>query len=470
MPDAEVDLLGIEYGSVTAPAGCGKTHLIAKTLCRHSGPKPILVLTHTNAGVAALRGRLSKLGVPSNAYRLSTIDGWAMRISAMFPARSEIGPDTLKLENAKNDYPAIHVAALRLLTGGHVQDLLRANFARMIVDEYQDCSLQQHRIVCGAADALPTCALGDPMQAIFNFRGPAIDWPGVVCARFPAAISLTTPWRWVNAGTEGFGRWLLDVRERLLLGQKVDLSTAPAEVTWVELDGTEDHQRQLRAGQTRAVNRNGTVLIIGESTSPASQRNFASQIPGATMVEAVDLRDLVDFARNLKFQAADAVDQIVDFAGSVISGIGAADLKRRMQVLVRRTERQSASPVEEVALRFLQMRTPSTAVELLLAMENQQGVRTHRPDVLRACIRALKGCAENGGDFHQAAMVAREQNRLLGRALPRRAVGSTLLLKGLEAEVAVVLNTDGMNAQHLYVAMTRGANRLVVCSRSAMLP
>ena len=61
MPDAEVDLLEIECGSVTAPAGCGKTHLIAETLLRHSGPKPILVLTHTNAGVAALRGRLSKL-------------------------------------------------------------------------------------------------------------------------------------------------------------------------------------------------------------------------------------------------------------------------------------------------------------------------------------------------------------------------------------------------------------------------
>lgn len=470
MPDPEVDLFASESSSVTAPAGCGKTHLIAETLRRHSGPKPILVLTHTNAGVAALRGRLSKLGVSASAYRLSTIDGWSMRISAMFPARSGIDPETLRLENARSDYPAIHVAALRLLTGGHVQDVLRANFARIIVDEYQDCSIQQHRIVCGAADALPTCALGDPMQAIFNFRGPPIDWQDVVCARFPATLTLSTPWRWVNAGTEGFGRWLLDVRERLMLGQQVDLSSAPPEVTWVELDGTEDHMRQLRAGQTRAVNRNGAVLIIGESTSPASQRSFASQIPGATMVEAVDLRDLVDFARNLDFQAADAVDQLVDFAGSVISGVGAADFKRRIQVLTKGTERQPASNVEAMALRFIQARTPDAGVDLLLAIESQQGVRTHRPDVLRACIRALRGCAQTGGDFYQSAVVAREQNRLLGRALPRRAVGSTLLLKGLEAEVAVILNTEGMNARHLYVAMTRGANRLVVCSRSATLP
>jgi hypothetical protein len=54
----------------------------------------------------------------------------------------------------------------------------------------------------------------------------------------------------------------------------------------------------------------------------------------------------------------------------------------------------------------------------------------------------------------------------MGRALPGRAVGSTLLMKGLEAEVTVILNAEAMNARHLYVAMTRGASRLVVCSRS----
>ena len=50
---ADVDLLSIDKGTVTAPAGCGKTHLIALALDRHQGLKPILVLTHTNAGVAA---------------------------------------------------------------------------------------------------------------------------------------------------------------------------------------------------------------------------------------------------------------------------------------------------------------------------------------------------------------------------------------------------------------------------------
>ena len=44
-----------------------------------------------------------------------------------------------------------------------------------------------------------------------------------------------------------------------------------------------------------------------------------------------------------------------------------------------------------------------------------------------------------------------------------------MLLKGLEAEVAVVLDVDDMDAPHLYVAMTRGSKRLVVCSKSPIL-
>ena len=96
MPENDIDLLAIDRGTVTAPAGCGKTHLIAEALTRHADAKPILVLTHTNAGVVALRGRLDRAGVPAKAYRLSTIDGWAMRLISTFPARSAHDPDLLR--------------------------------------------------------------------------------------------------------------------------------------------------------------------------------------------------------------------------------------------------------------------------------------------------------------------------------------------------------------------------------------
>lgn len=55
MPNPEIDLMAFGCGSITAPAGCGKTQLITDTLKLHHFAKPVLLLTHTNAGVGALR-------------------------------------------------------------------------------------------------------------------------------------------------------------------------------------------------------------------------------------------------------------------------------------------------------------------------------------------------------------------------------------------------------------------------------
>jgi DNA helicase-2/ATP-dependent DNA helicase PcrA len=470
MQDNDIDLLAIDRGAVTAPAGCGKTHLIAEALTRHCGGKPILVLTHTNAGVVALRGRLDRAGVPAKAYRLSTIDGWAIRLISTFPMRSAHEADLLHLANPRTDYPNIRVAAAKLLKAGHVNDMLASNYARLIVDEYQDCSIRQHAVLSYAAQILPTSVLGDPMQAIFGFGGDDLAKWDDVCSYFPVAGELATPWRWINADAEPLGHWLLDVRDNLLRGEPIDLRTAPDGVTWVELDGSEDHPRRLRAARVRPPDGQGCVLIIGDSTKPDSQRQFASQIPGAITVEAVDLRDLVAFAGALNLAAPDALERLVSFAQSVMRNVGAVDLMRRVQSLVRGTARKPPTDAESIALSFIRAPSHRAAVDLLVEIGKEAGVSAHRPAVLRACIKALRLCdGTEGMSFHEAAIRVRERNRLVGRPLPRRAVGSTLLLKGLEAEVAVILNAGALDARNLYVAMTRGSKNLTVCAPSPVL-
>lgn len=471
MPGSDIDLLAIARGTVTAPAGCGKTYLIAEALTRHVGSKPILVLTHTNAGVAALRGRLDHAGVPSTAYRLSTIDGWVMRLISTFPARSAHDPALLEMANPRTDYPRIRVAAFNLLKAGHVSDVLTASYARLIVDEYQDCSIRQHSVVVCAAQILPTCVLGDAMQAIFGFGGDNLaNWDEDVCGYFPLIGELDTPWRWINAGAESLGHWLLDVRRKLLRGEPIDLRAAPLAVSWVELDGTQDHQRRLVAARVRPARNDGCVLIIGDSINPESQRQFASQTPGAVTVEAVDLRDLVSFAQTFNLASPDALEHLAHFAQIVMSNVGATDLVRRVQSLMRGTARNTPTDVEKVALAFVQTPTYHAAVDLLVEISKEGGVRTHRPAVLRACVKALQLCEGTDGlSFYDAAIRMREQYRLLGRPLPRRAVGSTLLLKGLEAEMVVILNADALDGRNLYVAMTRGSQGLTVCSRYPVL-
>lgn len=295
----ELDLLSFVRGTVTAPAGCGKTQLIADSLKLHMGNKPVLVLTHTNAGKSALETRLAKANVPKHAYRVSTIDSWSIRLISKFPGRSGHRPDILTLENPATDYSAVRQAAWNLLANGDISDVLKSTYSRLIVDEYQDCTIPQHNIVGWIANVLPTCVLGDPLQAIFGFREPTVDWVKDVHHLFPPVGELDTPWRWRNAGADALGYWLLDARRRLQNGQPVDLGSAPVEVTWKQLPADADaaHLVRLEAARTKASTPHGTVLVIGDSTNPTGQRLVASQTPGATAVEAVDLRDLTTFGR-----------------------------------------------------------------------------------------------------------------------------------------------------------------------------
>ncbi|WP_082864634.1 UvrD-helicase domain-containing protein [Caballeronia temeraria] len=468
MPPPEIDIFQARLGSVTAPAGCGKTQLIADALTQHTDNKPVLVLTHTNAGVAALRARLQRGLVASSAYRLSTIDGFAMRLAVKFPLRAGLDARVLELANPNADYPVVRGAVQRLLRAGHITDPITSTYSRLLVDEYQDCNTAQHAIVCSIAQALPTCILGDPMQAIFGFRDPLVHWEHEAQAVFPPIGSLQTPWRWRLAGMDALGIWLLQARASLQAGHPVDLREAPDGVHWVQLTQGSELQQRLVAARTEAPNREGRVLVIGDAINVNGRHQLAMQTPGATSVEAVDLKDLVAFAREFDLASPNALRQIAEFATSLMTGVGAANFLRRVETIRCGRARTPATPAEAAALAFLAAPSHTTSINLLLSLADQRESRVYRPEVLHCCISALRAAGGKGG-FFGAAIQARERNRQLCRPLGRRAVGSTLLLKGLEADVAVILEPERMTAQHLYVALTRGAKRVVVCSATPLL-
>lgn len=468
MPPPEIDIFQARLGSVTAPAGCGKTQLIADAISQHIDTKPVLVLTHTNAGVTALRARLQRSSVPSSAYRVSTIDGFAMRLATKFPLRVGLNARVLELSNPNIDYPAIRGAVQQLLQAGHIVDLIASTYSRLLVDEYQDCNITQHAIVCSIAQTLPTCILGDPMQAIFGFREPLVHWEDQVQVAFPPIGTLQTPWRWRIVGMDVLGSWLLQARALLQAGQSIDLRGAPEEVEWIQLTQGMELQQRLVAARTAAPNPDGRVLVIGDSINVNSRHQITMQTPGATSVETVDLRDLVNFARQFDVTSPDALRQLAEFATSLMTGVGTSNLLARVETIRRGRARTPATPAEAAAVAFISAPSHTTSINLLQTLADQYGARVYRPELLYCCISALRATESEGG-FLGAAVQARERNRNFGRPLGRRAVGSTLLLKGLEADVAVILEPERMTAQHLYVALTRGARRVVVCSSTPFL-
>jgi DNA helicase-2/ATP-dependent DNA helicase PcrA len=307
--------------------------------------------------------------------------------------------------------------------------------------------------------------LGDPMQAIFGFGGNRlVNWQADVETHFPPVGMLQTPWRWRLAGTEDLGQWLLNARMRLQAGQSVELQGAPAAVQWVQLDArTADEQRRA-AARTRGRNAQDSVLIIGDAKNVRGRYQLTSQTPGATVVERVDLVEFIQFARTFDPAGTNPLGEVVEFAASLMTGVGAATLLQRVQVLLHGRPRNPPTPIEAAAVEFARGPSVSEASRLLQAFARQPGTHVYRPEVLRCCQAAMQAAARGTCTLYAAALQARERQRHSSRPVSGRSVGSILLVKGLEADVAVVLEPQAMTAQDLYVALTRGVRRVVVCS------
>lgn len=71
-------------GYVIAPAGFGKTHLIAMAVLASSGRQ--LILTHTFAGVNSIKTKMAGLGVRASQYQVDTIASWALRLCLAYPS------------------------------------------------------------------------------------------------------------------------------------------------------------------------------------------------------------------------------------------------------------------------------------------------------------------------------------------------------------------------------------------------
>jgi hypothetical protein len=162
----------VKCGSMVAAAGCGKTEQIARATQIADGRR--LILTHTHAGVDALRKRLKRHGVTGDKFRVETIAGWSLRYGISFPKRSGL---QCELPRDDSDWNGVYEAVGTLVNSGAVSSVLRSSYAGIFVDEYQDCSKLQHEVVKGIASHLPVCIFGDPLQAIFDFKGQKpVDW------------------------------------------------------------------------------------------------------------------------------------------------------------------------------------------------------------------------------------------------------------------------------------------------------
>jgi len=136
-------------GYVVAPAGFGKTHLIAKAAARSAGRQ--LILTHTYAGVNALQSKMRAMGVSDKLYHLDTIASWCLRICLSYTQTSGWREER---PSDKDQWIALYEACTRLLDQAFIRRIVRASYDGLYVDEYQDCSIAQHGVILKLAHDL----------------------------------------------------------------------------------------------------------------------------------------------------------------------------------------------------------------------------------------------------------------------------------------------------------------------------
>jgi hypothetical protein len=463
-------VLSCRLGSVVAPAGCGKTDCIVDVVKAASETDKCLVLTHTLAGVDSLRKRMNEKHVNLKRVDLETIAGWSLRFGAAFPQRSGLTTP----EPRGQEWTAVYGAAAQLVGGGFITSVLKASYQRVLVDEYQDCTVEQHALIVALSKHLPTCIFGDHLQAIFGFRDEQlVDWKTVV-ADFPPIGTLSEPWRWKRVKNCELGNWLIGVRDQLERSNQVNLAAAPACVSRVaprSATAQDVLKANIRAGRYPDIKSSETLIVIGDKASELVRGSLASKLK-CSAIEPVACQTLGKFLEAIEACAGkDRLSLVLDFAAKTMTGISKTPFQRRV---VRRSEgwrpRNEPTEVELAALDILASDDLSQVLRLLECLRRQPRVAVFRRELLFAVQSTLKLVInDDQSSLEDAAWHVQNKMRHAGRRLAQRSVGSTLLVKGMQFDHAVIVAPEKLSRNDLYVALTRASRTITVVSGTPTL-
>lgn len=460
-------------GYVIAPAGYGKTHLIA--LAVKAASEKQLILTHTYAGVHSIRNKMQALSVPSSHYQIDTIASWSLRMCTSYPATADWH---IEFPNGKQ-WQALYSACTSLLDKPFFKQIVCSSYAGVYVDEYQDCSISQHALVDSIANLLPCRLLGDPMQAIFDFSDQPVNWDQHIFPHYQKLGELTIPWRWNLAGAGDLGNWLDNASRQLRANGKISLrGPLPKGVTRISID-LDDYRNTSRLNFFyKFLDHEDTVIAIhsGDQKSKNKTHNLAKLLSGKfSSIEEVEGKDLLGFLK--KYDACEVPSHklllTIEFAkkcfNSVANVLPAATKRGEKSKLTRATKYPD---ILLAANQYLATPTAQCMLDFVAIVQQNAEISTYRRDLLNRLIKVLRLNIDNTGlTLSDSAKEFQRSFRHSGRPIRHnKLIGTTLLVKGLEYQHAIILEADTMQPKELYVALTRGAKTITIVTLKDFIP
>jgi DNA helicase-2/ATP-dependent DNA helicase PcrA len=422
-----------------------------------------------------LRSKIREFAVSGRSFHVDTIASWALRMSLSYSTTSGW---TIQ-RPIEDQWCALYRACLTLLDCDFIRRILRASYGGLYVDEYQDCSNEQHELVLKLARDLPCRLLGDPMQGIFDFNGQPLDWARDVAAAFASLGELQTPHRWTRAGTPAIGAWLADVRRRLEQGQSVDLTqNLPPGVTFKRVNPT-DNLSQIQGNVCRyfQCDRQESVIAIHKGSQEykfkchALAKNLAGRF---SSIEEIEGKAIFSFVEKIQRARTDRakLKLVLALAHQCMTAVTASlpsATARGEQTVIRENTRNPR--IAHAANAFLADPQSSAMLALLLTLKGTDGVQITRADLFNRMIGILRNhVLHPQHSLTEAAEIYQAEFRYRGRPVGRRKlIATTLLVKGLEFDHAIILDAVSLSKRELYVALTRAARSLTIISSSPVL-
>ncbi len=419
--------------AIIAPAGHGKTEMITELVSSIEGKH--LLLTHTNAGVDALQKRLKKKGISKDRYLVNTIAGFCMKWCDAYPGICGIDKNILMSD--KRFYPMYYSGACALFEHEWACNVLTATYATIIVDEYQDCVVEQHSIFLAINKYLPVYVLGDPLQAIFGWAGTLVSWDDIT---FPILQFDTVPWRWKHSNME-LGNYLSEIRDELLPALHGNTITIQTENVGNSVSVVPCAKR-LDSRFLRSLQTYKTVLFI--TKWPREQKEVCLSTGGLFQNdEPQALEELYDFARYMDsgdgIVIANAIYRFMQLCATHINdeleAYGKRLAKGNTDFHLIRKHTEFGRRISKV----IQSKHKQDVIHVLNYFKDQAEFRIYRKELYYEAIRALNYSVAHNILVEEAA----QQIRLLPGQIKKYSdfqflSSRTVLSKGLEYECVVI--------------------------------
>ncbi|UUM12874.1 UvrD-helicase domain-containing protein [Clostridiaceae bacterium HFYG-1003] len=458
-------ILSKHNAAIIAPAGHGKTEMIVDLV--EASPGKQLLLTHTNAGIHALKKRLFKRGISKDKYTIYTIASYCMKLCSAYPVNADI--TTVDITDP-NFYSFQYKGVCNILNHSWIQRVLKASYHSVIVDEYQDCIQEQHAILLRLNNFLPVYVLGDPLQAIFDWVGPLVSWQSM---EFNIIEPETYPWRWEKCNPE-LGQYLVRLRESLsptLQGDKVKISTQSYGKSVSRIHPINRTLSYLR----KELKEYNSVLYI--TKWPKQQQTICKLTGGLFQYdESQEMKELFSTANLLdsgnRFEVSCT---IFDFLKKCAFHVNELETYRKHLLSGDTNFNRITKHITfgELITKVCEEPSIQSVIDVLNWFKLTSAFKIYRKELFGEMLRALKYAQTNNMQIYDSAQKIRTVPGLQKAYTEFKLISSrTVLAKGLEFECVVIDLSESqkkyeqLSATDYYVAMTRATKKIYLVTES----